>query len=194
MTMPSTRSRARLSRHLEQGLQGPVPLAAQCRAAWRSDPRTRLLSGEDLTCQAGLAVQQDTLLAASLGITHIERNGHHYVDGFGVAPAGGSARFRAGARRPLRRLVAAVRGSRVRDGLLDLRSLHVPGFASAAMPLWDSLHPHRLTHGETFDGHTNPRTHHARRHRAHGHEPAPDPLDRRDPRPGRRAARATATA
>ena len=33
-----------------------------------------------------------------------------------------------------------------------------------------------------------PRDHHARRHRTHGHEPAPDPLHRRDPRPGRRDA------
>ncbi len=31
--------------------------------------------------------------------------------------------------------------------------------------------------------------HHAWRHRPHGHEPAPDPLDRRDPRRRRRAAR-----
>jgi hypothetical protein len=34
---------------------------------------------------------------------------------------------------------------------------------------------------ETHDGHTNPRLDHARRDRSHGHEPAPDPLDRRDP-------------
>ncbi|MDP3225671.1 MAG: hypothetical protein Q8M96_21250, partial [Rubrivivax sp.] len=50
------------------------------------EPQRLLLSGEDLTCQAGLAVQQDTMLAASLGVRHIERNGHHYVDGFGIAP------------------------------------------------------------------------------------------------------------
>ena len=101
-------------------------------------PLQRLLSGEDLTCQAGLAVQQDTLLAASLGIAHIERNGHHYVDGFGIAPpaeAQGFADAHAGfydssSDRP--RLA-------VRDGLLDLQSLHVAGFASAAMPHWDSL-------------------------------------------------------
>jgi hypothetical protein len=45
-----------------------------------------LISGEDLTCQAGLAVQQDTALIAALGLGHVERNGHHYVDGFGPAP------------------------------------------------------------------------------------------------------------
>ena len=104
------------------------------------DPLHLLLSGEDLTCQAGLAVQQDTLLAASLGITHIERNGHHYVDGFGVAPeqeAQGFAKAHPG-------FYTTAQGSArlaVQAGQLDLASLHVPGFASAAMPLWDSLQP-----------------------------------------------------
>ncbi len=35
------------------------------------------LSGEDLTCQAGLAVQQDLALVSLLGLSHVERNGHH---------------------------------------------------------------------------------------------------------------------
>lgn len=104
------------------------------------EPERLLLSGEDLTCQAGLAVQQDTLLAASLGVAHIERNGHHYVDGFGVAPEAEAEAF----------LQAhpgfyGERGGRVRlavqQGRLDLRSLHGPGFAHAAEPLWDRLTP-----------------------------------------------------
>ena len=45
------------------------------------------IAGEDLTCQAGLAVQQDLALGALIGITHAERNGHHYVDGFAETPA-----------------------------------------------------------------------------------------------------------
>jgi hypothetical protein len=102
------------------------------------DPQRLLLSGEDLTCQAGLAVQQDTLLAASLGIAHIERNGHHYVDGFGVAPAA-EARAFAAAHPGL----YAERGGRVRlsvrDGHLDLRSLHGEGYASAVFPSWPDL-------------------------------------------------------
>jgi hypothetical protein len=39
------------------------------------------MSAEDLTTQAGIALQQDLALAAILGLDHIERNGHHYVDG-----------------------------------------------------------------------------------------------------------------
>ena len=34
----------------------------------------------------GVAVQQDLALATLVGITHIERNGHHYVDGMAGAP------------------------------------------------------------------------------------------------------------
>lgn len=99
-----------------------------------------LLSGEDLTCQAGLAVQQDSLLAASLGVTHIERNGHHYVDGFGVAPPSESAAF-AQACPDL--YTASGQGARlaVRDGLINLGNLHGAGFASPAQPQWDSLTP-----------------------------------------------------
>jgi hypothetical protein len=99
-----------------------------------------LLSGEDLTCQAGLATQQDTLLAASLGVAHIERNGHHYVDGFGVAPAA-EARAFAEAHRGLYREEHGRFHLDVQQGRLDLRSLHGVGFASGARPQWDSLQP-----------------------------------------------------
>ena len=103
------------------------------------DPRL-LLSGEDLTCQAGLAVQQDTLLAASLGVTHIERNGHHYVDGFGIAPEPEAQDF-AKAHPGFYTTAAGRVRLAVNAGQLDLTSLHTPGFASAAQPLWDSLQP-----------------------------------------------------
>jgi hypothetical protein len=104
------------------------------------EPQRLRLSGEDLTCQAGLAVQQDTLLAASLGVTHIERNGHHYVHGFGVAPAA-EARAFAAAHPTLYRADGDGAVLAVRDGRLDLSSLHVPGFASAARPSWEDLIP-----------------------------------------------------
>jgi hypothetical protein len=99
-----------------------------------------LLSGEDLTCQAGLGVQQDTLLAASLGVQHIERNGHHYVDGFGIAPLGEAQAF-TDAHRGLYEITSGRARLVVSNGCLDLRSLYVSGFASAAAPEWISLQP-----------------------------------------------------
>jgi len=104
------------------------------------DPSRRLLSGEDLTCQAGLAVQQDTLLAATLGAAHIERNGHHYVDGFGVAPAHEAAAF-ASAHPGFYSAAGGRPRLAIAHGRLDLRSLHTPGFAAAAEPDWASLTP-----------------------------------------------------
>ena len=85
-------------------------------------------------------MQQDTLLAASLGVTHIERNGHHYVDGFGVAPEAESAAF-ASAHPDLYQTRQGRPRLDVNQGQLQLGSLHGPGFASAAFPLWDRLKP-----------------------------------------------------
>ena len=51
------------------------------------------MSAEDLTTQAGVAVQQDLALATLVGATHVERNGHHYVDGMAGAPDAEQLRF-----------------------------------------------------------------------------------------------------
>jgi hypothetical protein len=104
------------------------------------DPQTLVLSAEDLTCQPGLAVQQDTLLAASLGVIHVERNGHHYVDGFGAAPEA-EARAFADAHPSLYDASENTVRLSVRDGRLDLTHLYVGGFASAALPRWENLAP-----------------------------------------------------
>jgi hypothetical protein len=89
------------------------------------------VSGEDLTCQAGLAVQQDTALAAFIGCTHVERNGHHYVDGFAGAPEADA--FLAAHpdlyERSNGRVQLVIRG-----GKLALGSLSAPGFASGVEP------------------------------------------------------------
>ena len=103
------------------------------------------MSAEDLTTQAGLAVQQDLALVNLIGLTHVERNGHHYVDGFagqGAGPAEAAAFLQA---QP-GLYEAAPNGNtrlRVQGGLLDLRSLGAPGFAAGAHPDWASLQPLR---------------------------------------------------
>jgi hypothetical protein len=97
------------------------------------------LAGEDLTCQAGLGVQQDTALAVVLGITHVERNGHHYVDGFGPAPASEAQAF-AAAHLQLYHRNGGRLGLDIRSGALPTASLlSAPGFASGAEPDWATL-------------------------------------------------------
>ena len=99
------------------------------------------LSGEDLTSQAGLAVQQDTALVAALGLGHVERNGHHYVDGFGPAPLDEAAAFA----RAHPDLYASEDGRwrlAVASGSLRAACLFAkPGFAGGAEPDWRSLQP-----------------------------------------------------
>ena len=51
------------------------------------------MTGEDLTIQAGLALQQDLALVSLLGLTHVERNGHHYVNGMAGLPRENKTRF-----------------------------------------------------------------------------------------------------
>ncbi len=54
----------------------------------RADPaRAFHLSGEDLTNLGPVALLQDLAVAATLGITHVERNGHHYFRGLSEFPA-----------------------------------------------------------------------------------------------------------
>ena len=46
-----------------------------------------MMSGEDLANVGPLALLQDLAVAASLGLTHVERNGHHYFKGLSMWPA-----------------------------------------------------------------------------------------------------------
>ena len=107
-------------------------------AKWSADGADYFISGEDLTCQAGLAVQQDLALGALIGVTHAERNGHHYVDGFAETPAPearGVSRRPSRSLRPRRRQPSA---SPIHDGDLLTGSLTAPGFASAVHPDWST--------------------------------------------------------
>lgn len=97
------------------------------------------MSAEDLTCQAGLAVQQDLALAALLGLTHCERNGHHYGDGFGDAPAVEQAAF-AAAHPDLYRNGPHGAHLRIDAGRISLDSLRGSGFAHAADPDFTNMH------------------------------------------------------
>ncbi|MFM8767111.1 MAG: enolase C-terminal domain-like protein, partial [Rubrivivax sp.] len=121
--------------------------AARC-AAWNAENRSPgpfFLSGEDLTLQAGIALQQDLALVNFLGLTHVERNGHHYVDGMRGRPASEQLAF-AQAHPDLYHQVTDQAGRlttrlRIMQGRLALGSLECPGFASAAWPDFDSLQP-----------------------------------------------------
>ena len=109
-------------------------------AAWSAQGTPHFITGEDLTCQAGLGVQQDLALGALIGVTHAERNGHHYVDGFGFAPAGEAEAFLQAHPDLYSRDEDFIR-LQINDGDLLTGSLTTPGFASGAHPDWTALTP-----------------------------------------------------
>ena len=109
-------------------------------AKWSADGGTFFVTGEDLTCQAGLAVQQDLALGAFLGIAHAERNGHHYVDGFGDTPAAEAQAFAAAHPDLYADAGHGIRLS-IHDGDLLTGSLHATGFATSVHPDWSALRP-----------------------------------------------------
>ncbi len=113
--------------------------AARC-ALWnRAEGAQRyFMSGEDLTVQAGLALQQDLALVSLLGIRHVERNGHHYVDGMAAAPEAEQSAFLAAHPDLYERSHGAVRPA-IRDGMLTIASLDCAGYASGALPDWEAL-------------------------------------------------------
>ncbi|MGO2879095.1 MAG: hypothetical protein ACTIDT_03955 [Halomonas sp.] len=96
------------------------------------------LSGEDLTTQAGLCVQQDLALVALLGLEHVERNGHHYVDGMSGATEPEMDAF-ARAHPSLYRRDESGLHLRINEGRIALDSLSSIGFTSEAVPAYDVM-------------------------------------------------------
>jgi len=89
------------------------------------------MSAEDLTTLAGVSVQQDLALVSLLGLTHVERNGHHFIDGMSFVPEKEQAAF-ARAHPDLYDRSGGPARLRIEEGRLALGSLACPGFAVAA--------------------------------------------------------------
>ena len=109
-------------------------------AKWSTGGDKFFVTGEDLTCQAGLCVQQDLALGALIGVTHAERNGHHYVDGFAETPAAEAQAFLAAHPDLYTNDGNNIRLS-IHDGDLLTGSLTAPGFATGVHPEWSAMSP-----------------------------------------------------
>jgi hypothetical protein len=129
-----------VSSKLCKGLYKSLLNAARC-AQWNARDahgERYFMTAEDLTTQAGLAVQQDLALVTLLGMAHVERNGHHYVNGMAGLPEAEQAAFLAAHPDLYVRSHGAVR-LRIRAGELAIGSLRGAGFASGAYPDWNAL-------------------------------------------------------
>jgi L-alanine-DL-glutamate epimerase-like enolase superfamily enzyme len=110
-------------------------------AKWNADAGNEyfFMSAEDLTTQSGVAVQQDFAQALLVGATHVERNGHHYVDGMAGAPDAEQGAFLAAHPE-----LYAQKNGRVRlafcGGQAALGSLHTtPGLAVGPFPEYSAM-------------------------------------------------------
>ena len=88
------------------------------------DPEgTYRLSAEDLTTLGPVELTQDLAVAATLGITHVERNGHHYYQGLDPFPEGVVAGTLAAHGDLYRRHEDGFATLAIEDGRLDLESV-----------------------------------------------------------------------
>lgn len=114
---------------------------ARCRA-WNAEAGQErfFMSAEDLTTLAGVCVQQDLALVSLLGLPHVERNGHHFVDGFAGRPKAEAYRFLE-AHPTL--YADTPQGPRLalREGMLDLASLDTPGLGATLEPDTGAMAP-----------------------------------------------------
>lgn len=107
---------------------------------WNAEePGRYFMSAEDLTTQAGIALQQDLALASLIGVTHLERNGHHYVDGMTGAPRTEEDAFLSAHPDIYRRAANGRVRVTIRDGAIALGSLDAPGLGGGPMPDFSAM-------------------------------------------------------
>lgn len=123
-----------------KGLYKSLINLMRCRV-WNAEGAGRhFLSAEDLTCEPGVALQQDLALVNMLGLTHVERNAHHFIDGFDGRPEAEALAWRQA-----HPDLYSLQGGRVRlaitGGKLGIGSLDTPGFGSGAAPDLSATEP-----------------------------------------------------
>ncbi len=102
-------------------------------AARRSPERPTVLTAEDLCTVPPLTVPQDLVVAAAIGLEHIERNGHHFFGRFAPLQPGLAARMLA-AHPDLYREDGGVVRLRITGGRLALDSALLAPFGVTPAP------------------------------------------------------------
>jgi hypothetical protein len=109
-------------------------IASACLIAHRQalNPRTRyVLSGEDLANVGPVAMLQDLAAMATFGVTHVERNGHHYFRGLSMLPKDAQAQVLAHHGDLYRRAPEGYPALDVRDGQVNINSIVAAPFGPA---------------------------------------------------------------
>ena len=98
-----------------------------------------ILLSEDLTNLGIVPLHQDLCVAAALGITHSERNGHHYFPGLDHCPPREREQALADYPSLYRRHPNGLVALHVREGTLDLRELNGSGYGVVSEPAWEAM-------------------------------------------------------
>ncbi|MEM7026537.1 MAG: mandelate racemase [Pseudomonadota bacterium] len=98
------------------------------------------MSAEDLSVVPVVALQADLASVALLGITHVERNGHHYFRGMGHLSEPEKAAALA-AHPDLYERRGDETFLKVKEGMIACASIQVPGMGFACVPDMDRLTP-----------------------------------------------------
>ena len=106
----------------------------------RKEGKDPVLSGEDLQNLPIVPLHQDFTALSVLGVTHCERNGHHYNFGLSML----SDRDKKGVAKHHRDLYVKRKDEwflNIRDGRVACSSLQCPGFGITEEPDWESMTP-----------------------------------------------------
>ncbi|MEQ8791488.1 MAG: hypothetical protein RIC55_34815 [Pirellulaceae bacterium] len=122
--------------------KGPIKSLLNAGLTWLANDRGRtrdyLMTGEDL-CTVGVApVQSDLCLTATLGLTHVERNGHHFHRGLSYLPVDVQQAALA-AHGDLYSEQHGVVAPHLHEGRFRIASLQCPGFGFAVLPDLDRM-------------------------------------------------------
>jgi len=117
--------------------KGPLKSLLNAGLTWLHNGRSRegkyVMTGEDLCTVGVVPVQSDLALVAALGLTHVERNGHHYHPGLSYLPqAEQEAALQAHPDFYARQ--GPIIGPHVRNGKVDITSLQCVGYGFAVEP------------------------------------------------------------
>jgi len=124
---------AGVSSKICKGFYKSVLNAARAQAWNLEQPGRYFLSAEDLTCEPGISLQQDLALVSWLGLSHVEKNAHHFIDGFGGRSTDEAEAFLAAHGDLYHRQDESVR-LKLSGGKVEITSLAAPGFGTAQSP------------------------------------------------------------
>lgn len=95
--------------------------------------RRYILSAEDLVNIGPVALLQDLAMVSALGISHVERNGHHYLRGLSMFPSEVQEQMLSAHPGLYRRHEEGFATLLIREGLLDTRTVNAAPFGCGIM-------------------------------------------------------------